>query len=365
MADQEPDPVPGPNREPISLIKKCIKCTREILSKESFKCCLCSSFTHVFCAPGSYDRTAISIIRANFLFLCVRCSDKRFEIGDKMNHQRNLDLEIEKVRAVHNTESHAFFRTIEQLKTNLKTEQEQNASLQRQIQMQNLAKRTRTEMEIGTMDININNQIKSAMETHLTTIINPIIDQMNKLTAQFTQLTSQFGQFAKTLNTSGPHEIKSAYNSNTGQNIKRRYFEECPKQSYAQAIANTEQSVDTIRNITLCDPNDPNKDCTIIMEKLQKNDFCAGENIKKIKAKGKCNITYQCEDVATTESVETKLKNKYKDAIIIKKVDPSKPMIKIIRIQTDIDDDLEITEQIKEQNKWLCTWKRFSNNSEI
>lgn len=96
--------------------------------------------------------------------------------------------------------------------------------------------------------------------------------------------------------------------------------------------------IDTIRNITLRDTSEPNSDCAKVLEQLQKDNFCAED---------------ECQDEESTNRVAEKLQQKYKDSIIIKKTDPTRPMIKIIRIQTDIENNDEIVQQMKEQNSWL------------
>lgn len=53
-----------------------------------------------------------------------------------------------------------------------------------------------------------------------------------------------------------------------GKNIKKRLFEECPNLSYAQAVLNTERSVDAIRNVSIKDQNDENNDCSSTLEQI-------------------------------------------------------------------------------------------------
>lgn len=357
MGDKDNEPGPSLNVTRDSLLKKCVKCFMVIVTKEFFKCWVCSGLVHVSCAPGTYDKNSIASINKNFQFMCFKCSDRKYEIMDMLNNLKTVETECDKLRNVHNVESHEFIKTIQTQKSEINNQKVINAELQRQIhelqkqvQEQHAAKRPRTEMESGPTD---NEYISTNLKAIIETTLNPLVDKVNKLSTNYAQLNVQISKINKNIDSIGQLETKPYYGSNSGQNIKRRYFEECPTESYAHAVSKSNQSIETIRNITLCDPGDPNKDCTSILAQLQKDDLCSSDNIKSIKAKGKCSLTVTCKDIPSTERVETKLKNKYKESINIKKVEPSRPMIKIIRIHTDIENDLEIIQQIKEQNEWL------------
>lgn len=89
-----------------------------------------------------------------------------------------------------------------------------------------------------------------------------------------------------------------------------------------------------------------------VIQKLYADNIGASIRILSIKRSGKFTITCQCVNAEEAEKLETMLKRKYRNALAFKSANVIKPMIKIVRLFTQLSEN-EILNQWIEQNAWL------------
>lgn len=123
------------------------------------------------------------------------------------------------------------------------------------------------------------------------------------------------------------------------------------KKTYAEIMANANRNPNTIRLIRVND--DGSRHCKEIMQSIQKDNMCVGEEITRITQKGTCNFSVTCGDAITAEKFEDNMNNKYGDSISITQPTINPPQVKITRLITDITDKNDILEQLLEQNRWM------------
>lgn len=121
--------------------------------------------------------------------------------------------------------------------------------------------------------------------------------------------------------------------------------------TYAQALAESAISFNAIRNIEIQGETEEAK--AAIVAQLKKDEAMASFAIEQIKQKGPAQFVFKCADDVTAEKVQEQLQTKYHNALKISMAQRKRPQVKVIRLNTNTTDALEIKQQFVQQNAIL------------
>lgn len=131
--------------------------------------------------------------------------------------------------------------------------------------------------------------------------------------------------------------------------VKDNNLKSIKKLSYAESLTLSSVPSTAIRNIEIV--SDDLSRINAVNSSLHSDNIVRGTNIVSINKKSVTFTTVKCANNDEADKLQEKLKLKYGDNLVISKVKPNYPKIKIIGIESLSDSELVV--QLKEQNHFL------------
>lgn len=341
-----PKPIDNPNRIPDDAFAKlqetnperfCRKCGQWTMGHPTITCSLCDLLTHDSCV----DKNTKAYLRnKNVFFVCDQCrydmKDSIVKYSERSKIARDNFAKLQqRISEVERERTEVNERLIKERADRIDAERARDAlrdtaiNSARTIPTTQARKRPRTEdlqpEQIQTLDI-----IEQTVESQLAPINQQLRTVLNNIREQNDRVVTSDDRTIQPQTRSQPRRTK---------------------QTYAAAITKSSTPTTFIRNINVIvtTPEEDQRVATMI----RNDELFAEFDIKAIKQRGKLSFTVIANSEQGAIQLEQRLLAKYQPRIEVIKVDATRPMVKITKLENTQRHTLEIEAQILAQNKWL------------